>query len=157
MVSFVMMTGLGMFLMASTEPIFPVTVRSPVSQMVASAKDSNEIFCHANATKKTYSPQCKIAQESSLNPLIVLGVSEFIMGLGATSIVILALPFIDDNVATRNSPYYFGKSSFLHQTAVKTSMSPSMGKLLFSSLVCRPITRPFVWIRPGCNLHKHIL
>ncbi|GAV05451.1 hypothetical protein RvY_15584 [Ramazzottius varieornatus] len=102
--------GLGMFLMAATEGIFPVTARSAVTQMVASAKDSNEKFCHANITKSTYSPHCEIAQERSLYPLMVLGFAEFVMGLGATSIVILALPFIDDNVATRNTPLYFAFS-----------------------------------------------
>ncbi|OQV15395.1 Solute carrier organic anion transporter family member 5A1 [Hypsibius exemplaris] len=102
--------GLGMFLMASTEVMFPVTSRSMVSLVVASASDSNERFCHSNPLRNATKNPCSQAIESSLYPLMVLGASEFIMGLGATSIVILALPFIDDNVSTRTSPYYFALS-----------------------------------------------
>jgi hypothetical protein len=119
--------GLGMFLMASTEAIFPVTSRSLVTFVVSSASDSNEKFCHVDgdssrsslhrAVNATMNPACSGTVESSLFPLIVLGIAEFIMGLGATSIVILALPFIDDNVSTRNSPLYFGDFFYFNSSS----------------------------------------
>ncbi|XP_055338443.1 solute carrier organic anion transporter family member 3A1-like [Paramacrobiotus metropolitanus] len=107
----------GMFLMAATEIAFPVTERSIVSFVISSAADKKEKFCQAsaflNATRAPLPAQCGVGAakpESNVYPLIMLGVSEFIMGLGATTIVILALPFIDDNVTYRNSPLYFAMS-----------------------------------------------
>lgn len=42
--------------------------------------------------------------------LIIFFVSLLFIGIGATAVYTLGIPYIDDNVATRESPLYFGKS-----------------------------------------------
>ncbi|XP_054713238.1 solute carrier organic anion transporter family member 74D-like [Uloborus diversus] len=46
---------------------------------------------------------------SATNPvLLIFFLSLFFIGIGATAVYTLGIPYIDDNVATRESPLYFG-------------------------------------------------
>lgn len=45
--------------------------------------------------------------------LSIFFVSLFLIGIGVTAVNTLAIPYIDDNVAPRESPLYFGQSSSL--------------------------------------------
>lgn len=45
--------------------------------------------------------------------LAVFFVSLLFIGIGATAVYTLGIPYIDDNVATRESPLYFGKHFFV--------------------------------------------
>ena len=40
-------------------------------------------------------------------PIMLLATAQILLGIGTTAPIVLALPFIDDNVDVKNSPVYF--------------------------------------------------
>ncbi|OQV24440.1 Solute carrier organic anion transporter family member 3A1 [Hypsibius exemplaris] len=106
--------GLAMLLFAAPEIIFPVkghslTTAGTTKNTAGRLPDDELCLIPMNGTSKK--PAVCTAgeqeQEGNLGPLIVFGVAEFLMGLGATTPMILGLPFVDDNVSYKSTPFYF--------------------------------------------------
>ncbi|GAV05450.1 hypothetical protein RvY_15583 [Ramazzottius varieornatus] len=110
-----LLVGLGLLLMASPELFFPAEGSASMTAMMYASADSNENLCNAkrnttSANTDADSENCAKTNNDHINPMIVLGAAEFIIGLGSTASMILGLPFVDDNVKTKNSPLYFAMS-----------------------------------------------
>lgn len=50
--------------------------------------------------------------------LFIFFISLFFIGIGTTAVNTLGIPYIDDNVAPRESPLYFGKGTLKHHPAL---------------------------------------
>ncbi|XP_055338452.1 solute carrier organic anion transporter family member 2A1-like [Paramacrobiotus metropolitanus] len=111
--------GLGFLVMAAPEILFPVTQHSLVSATILRPSDEDK-YCavdSGNASSgrnRTYN--CGKGEQHSQSTsdhngaLIVLGVAEFLIGLGSTTTMVLGMPFVDDNVKASNAPLYYAIS-----------------------------------------------
>lgn len=55
--------------------------------------------------------QCKLDAPNRVNKniltFVLFGTAQILLGIGSCGPIVLAMPFIDDNVKTKNSPVYF--------------------------------------------------
>ena len=120
-----LIAALGLLLMAGPELFFPPSKASSLSASMSSSASStikDEPLCRpdGNSSSSPAFEDCvgrkSTDEENRLGPLIVLGLAEFITGLGAVATNILGMPFVDDNVKNKNTPLYFGaRKSFYEQ------------------------------------------
>ncbi|GAV05452.1 hypothetical protein RvY_15585-1 [Ramazzottius varieornatus] len=106
--------GLSCIVLASPEMFFPTDAASVVGRMMASA-NTTEHLCtpHSNASRIVNNATvCEIENEGNAGALIVMCVADFFLGVGSTVLLILGLPFIDDNVHLDDAPIYFAISFF---------------------------------------------
>lgn len=70
--------------------------------------------CLSDADALTTADKCDAESHtqrgSNLWPLLLLGLAQTLLGIATTAPIVLAMPFIDDNVSIRNAPIFFGKS-----------------------------------------------
>ena len=74
-------------------------------------------ICHAAEQAKDLAPKCDAdshaSQQSNTGALLLLGLAQILLGIGTTAPIVLAMPFIDDNVKIKNAPIYFGKHAYV--------------------------------------------
>lgn len=107
--------GVALLLHAAPEILFPVRPLSSVGNIIDA--EANEVVCmrtrHSSALdlhhNSTVSPERCIEEESNAGPMGVFISAQLLIGLGATTLMVLGLPFIDDNVQSKNTPMYFGR------------------------------------------------
>ncbi|OWA52226.1 Solute carrier organic anion transporter family member 5A1 [Hypsibius exemplaris] len=105
-----LLVGIGYLLMAAPEIIFPPNPTSILASVMATSSDENEPFCDANRNESSQTAGLVCGEETTDGrggPLLVLGLGQFVFGLGAMTAPILGMPFLDDNVKRRNAPLYF--------------------------------------------------
>ncbi|OQV25265.1 Solute carrier organic anion transporter family member 4C1 [Hypsibius exemplaris] len=68
-------------------------------------------ICLTAADKKATEEKCDAESQAIRNdimwPIILLATAQILLGIGTTAPIVLALPFIDDNVHVKNTPIYF--------------------------------------------------
>jgi hypothetical protein len=72
--------------------------------------DIERAKCESEETRDTQRLHSKITAVV----LAILFVSLLGVGMGQTAVYTLGIPYIDDNVASRESPLYFGKNFYFH-------------------------------------------
>ncbi|GAV01233.1 hypothetical protein RvY_11974 [Ramazzottius varieornatus] len=107
-----LIVGLGLLLMASPEFLFPASSFEILTTTTLAKANVTEQFCDANRNNAPDTEEIDSNRPTTdhVGPMVVFGIAEFIIGLGSTTTRILGLPFIDDNVQTKNSPIYFAIS-----------------------------------------------
>lgn len=90
--------------------------------------------------KEEYLEEKRIQSKHTTIVLAIFFISLLGVGMGQTAVYTLGIPYIDDNVASRESPLYFGKSSFFkcENTLADAELVPSPSPL---SLYCTNYTR----------------
>ncbi|OQV15418.1 Solute carrier organic anion transporter family member 4C1 [Hypsibius exemplaris] len=107
--------GLSLILHAAPEIFFPLKAITSKFSSASTATAGNELLCSAkraatwNASSDIQADMCT-DKDSHIGPLVVFGVSHLMMGAGSTTLMILGLPFIDDNSDKQNTPIYFAIS-----------------------------------------------
>ena len=80
----------------------------------AAAKTTEASLCHldeyAKAAPTSDPSQCETG-DVSLVPVILLFVSQFVSGIGATAYYTLGLTYLDDSVDKKQSPVMFGENA----------------------------------------------
>ncbi|XP_055331984.1 solute carrier organic anion transporter family member 74D-like isoform X2 [Paramacrobiotus metropolitanus] len=109
--------GIALLLHAAPEVLFPF--RNLDVWKGASMMQNEEHLCAANSRQRalrlggdnhTAAVPVVNASESNIGPVVVLVVAQLLQGVGSTALIILGLPFIDDNVQKKNTPLYFSIS-----------------------------------------------
>ncbi|OQV15394.1 Solute carrier organic anion transporter family member 4C1 [Hypsibius exemplaris] len=129
-----LLVGLGFLLMAATEIFFPASNISSLATVLFTSSDKNEPLCNASRNESMHGAvDCRKRNDDHIGPLIVLGVAEFIMGLGSTASMILGMPFVDDNVQNKNSPFYFAVSfsGFIFGPVIGLALSAAFNTIYF--------------------------
>jgi hypothetical protein len=103
--------------------------------------------------------QCTLDAPNEVNKnlwaFVLLGLAQVLLGIGSTAPIVLAMPFIDDNVKTKNTPIYFGAST--SNTFLCTSNFSSHFFLHSAGLrrkIYRTCARGLPWIFLSFYLHR---
>ncbi|OQV15397.1 Solute carrier organic anion transporter family member 4C1 [Hypsibius exemplaris] len=107
--------GFALLLIAAPEALFPIDAQSVLGKTIE--PDATTQLCdlstgNATTLKPHNATVCAMEAEGNLGALVVLAVAEFFLGVGSTTLMILGLPFIDDNCPLDDAPVYFAVSFF---------------------------------------------
>ncbi|XP_055341717.1 solute carrier organic anion transporter family member 3A1-like [Paramacrobiotus metropolitanus] len=106
--------GIAVLIFATPE-LFADRWDADTSTIVSSNSTGNKTFdkemCLSTAQAKQIADQCIADAPNEVNKnawtFVLLGLAQVILGIGTTAPIVLAMPFIDDNVKTKNTPIYF--------------------------------------------------
>ncbi|XP_055338490.1 solute carrier organic anion transporter family member 74D-like [Paramacrobiotus metropolitanus] len=104
--------GLALLLFAAPEIFFPVDPNSFLGNLIADT--SKDVLCDPGQSSPVTHNEtlCRLEATERLGAVVVFGVAQFILGAASTSLIILGLPFIHDNVSADDAPIYFAISFF---------------------------------------------
>ncbi|GAV05454.1 hypothetical protein RvY_15586 [Ramazzottius varieornatus] len=114
-----LLVGAALLLHALPEVVFPMknSLDAQSAEKAGNLEGDDRTLCLRNrATASVVSntsdveDRCIGRAESPLGPLIIFGVAQFLLGMGSTALMVLGLPFIDDNTQKKNSGIYMAIS-----------------------------------------------
>ncbi|OQV20302.1 Solute carrier organic anion transporter family member 4C1 [Hypsibius exemplaris] len=103
--------GIAILTFATPELFAPKWDMESVVLRTNTTKGFDKEMCLTTAQSDVLKEQCRIDAPNLVNKnlwaFVLLGTAQVLLGIGTTAPIVLAMPFIDDNVKTKNTPIYF--------------------------------------------------
>lgn len=101
--------GFSLILFAAPEIFFPIEPTSVLAGVIAN-EHYGTLCLPSNLPHPVRNETvCELEADGRLGAVVMFGSAAFLLGAGSTSLMILGLPFIDDNTSVDDAPIYFGK------------------------------------------------
>ena len=106
------------------------------SKKLCYLNDTSPFFAHSREHRTCDSTaESRTQSEVTTTVLIIFFLSRFMIGIGATALNTLGISFLDDNVAPKESPLYFGKKFNLICLTIHALQLHQESRLEFAFLV----------------------